>query len=79
MILKTSGAVKLVKAPDGRVVGPHMVGDRVGKLVGEAQLIYNLGLLPEQITPLIHAHPTRSEALGEAHLALAGEPPHAHG
>ncbi|GAA0560522.1 hypothetical protein GCM10010390_73450 [Streptomyces mordarskii] len=54
MILKTSGAVKLVKAPDGRVVGPHMVGDRVGKLVGEAQLIYNLGLLPEQITPLAH-------------------------
>ncbi|MER6680207.1 dihydrolipoyl dehydrogenase [Streptomyces olivaceoviridis] len=78
-ILKTTGAVKLVKAPDGRVVGLHMVGDRVGELIGEAQLIYNLELLPEQIAPLIHAHPTQSEALGEAHLALAGKPLHTHG
>ncbi|ALO92126.1 Dihydrolipoyl dehydrogenase [Streptomyces hygroscopicus subsp. limoneus] len=78
-ILKTTGAVKLVKVPDGRVVGLHMVGDRVGELIGEAQLIYNLELLPEQIAPLIHAHPTQSEALGEAHLALAGKPLHTHG
>ncbi|MEU5612312.1 dihydrolipoyl dehydrogenase [Streptomyces sparsogenes] len=77
-ILKTWGAVKLVQAPDGRVVGLHMVGARVGELVGEAQLIYNLRLLPEQIAPLIHAHPTQSEALGEAHLALAGKPLHTH-
>src|SRR5690606_27772611 len=38
-ILKPSGAVKLVKAPDGPVVGLHLVGDRVGELIGEAQLI----------------------------------------
>ena len=31
-----------------------------------------------QVAPLIHAHPTQSEAMGEAHLALAGKPLHAH-
>ncbi|GAA4658348.1 MULTISPECIES: dihydrolipoyl dehydrogenase [Amycolatopsis] len=77
-ILKTSGAVKLVKAPDGPVVGLHMVGDRVGELIGEAQLIYNWEAFPEDVAPLIHAHPTQTEALGEAHLALAGKPLHVH-
>ncbi|MGW9478656.1 dihydrolipoyl dehydrogenase [Saccharomonospora azurea] len=78
-ILKTSGAVKLVKAPDGPVVGLHLVGDRVGELIGEAQLIYNWEAFPEDVAPLIHAHPTQTEALGEAHLALAGKPLHVHG
>jgi dihydrolipoamide dehydrogenase len=78
-ILKTSGAVKVVKAPDGPVVGLHMVGDRVGELIGEAQLIYNWEAFPEDVAPLIHAHPTQTEALGEAHLALAGKPLHTHG
>ncbi|MFF5992514.1 dihydrolipoyl dehydrogenase [Prauserella flavalba] len=78
-ILKTSGAVKLVKAPDGPVVGLHLVGDRVGELIGEAQLIYNWEAFPEDVAPLIHAHPTQTEALGEAHLALAGKPLHTHG
>ncbi len=79
VILKTSGAVKLVKAPDGPVVGVHMVGDRVGELIGEAQLIYNWEAFPEDVAPLVHAHPTQTEALGEAHLALAGKPLHVHG
>ncbi|WP_034273088.1 dihydrolipoyl dehydrogenase [Haloechinothrix halophila] len=78
-ILKTSGAIKLVKAPDGPVVGLHLVGDRVGELIGEAQLIYNWEAFPEDVAPLIHAHPTQTEALGEAHLALAGKPLHVHG
>jgi dihydrolipoamide dehydrogenase len=77
-ILKTSGGVKLVKAPDGPVVGLHLVGDRVGELIGEAQLIYNWEAFPEDVAPLIHAHPTQTEALGEAHLALAGKPLHVH-
>jgi dihydrolipoamide dehydrogenase len=77
-ILKTAGAVKLVKAPDGPVVGLHLVGDRVGELIGEAQLIYNWEAFPDDVAPLIHAHPTQTEALGEAHLALAGKPLHVH-
>jgi dihydrolipoamide dehydrogenase len=77
-ILKTSGGVKLIKAPEGPVVGVHMVGDRVGELIGEAQLIYNWEAFPEDVAPLIHAHPTQTEALGEAFLALAGKPLHVH-
>jgi dihydrolipoamide dehydrogenase len=77
-ILKTQGAVKLVRAKDGPVIGVHMVGSRVGELIAEAQLIYNWEALPDEVATLIHPHPTQSEALGEAHLALAGKPLHAH-
>ena len=77
-ILGTAGFVKLVRAADGAVVGVHMVGARMGEQVGEAQLIYNWEALPEEVAQLVHAHPTQNEALGEAHLALAGKPLHAH-
>ena len=60
------------------VVGIHMVGDRVGELVAEAQLIYNWDATPLDVAQFIHAHPTQGEALGEAHLALAGKPLHVH-
>lgn len=77
-ILGTTGFVKLVRAQGGAVVGVHMVGARMGEQVGEAQLIYNWEALPDEVAQLIHAHPTQNEALGEAHLALAGKPLHAH-
>jgi len=78
-ILRTAGAVKLVRAKDGPVLGIHIVGARAGELIGEAQLIYNWEAFPDEVAQLIHAHPTQTEALGEAHLALAGKPLHAHG
>ncbi|MDI9947556.1 dihydrolipoyl dehydrogenase [Rhodococcus sp. IEGM 1305] len=79
-ILGTSGGVKLVRAgaTEGSVVGIHMVGERVGELIGEAQLIVNWGAYPDEVATLVHAHPTQTEALGEAHLALAGTPLHSH-
>jgi dihydrolipoamide dehydrogenase len=77
-ILKTQGSVKLVRRADGPVVGIHLVGARVGELIGEAQLIFNWEAFPDDVAPLVHAHPTQNEALGEAHLALAGKPLHAH-
>ncbi len=77
-ILATSGFVKLVRRADGPVVGVHLVGDRVGELIGEAQLIYSWEAHADDVAPLVHAHPTQNEALGEAHLALAGKPLHAH-
>jgi dihydrolipoamide dehydrogenase len=77
-ILKTSGAVKVVAAKDGPVLGIHMVGSRVGELVAEAQLIYNWEALPSEVAQLVHAHPTQTEAIGEAHMALAGKPLHVH-
>ncbi|MEZ5185806.1 MAG: dihydrolipoyl dehydrogenase [Candidatus Nanopelagicales bacterium] len=77
-ILATTGFIKLVRQKDGPVVGIHMVGSRVGELIGEGQLIYNWEAYPEDVAALVHAHPTQNEALGEAHLALAGKPLHAH-
>ena len=77
-ILQTQGFVKLVRQKDGPVVGVHMIGARMGEQVGEAQLIYNWEALPSDVASLVHAHPTQNEALGEAHLALAGKPLHAH-
>ncbi|MGZ5404266.1 MAG: dihydrolipoyl dehydrogenase [Nocardioides sp.] len=77
-ILATTGFVKLVRRKDGPVVGVHLVGDRVGELIGEAQLIYNWEAHADDVAPLVHAHPTQNEALGEAHLALAGKALHAH-
>ena len=77
-ILGTAGFIKLVAQKDGPVVGIHMVGSRVGEQIGEAQLIVNWEAHPEDVATLIHAHPTQNEAMGEAHLALAGKPLHAH-
>ena len=78
-ILNTSGSIKLVSQKNGPVLGVHMVGARVGELLAEAELIYNWEARAEDVAPLIHAHPTLSEAMGEAHMALAGKPLHAHG
>lgn len=78
-ILATAGFAKLIREKDGPVLGIHLVGARVGELIGEAQLIYNWEALPSEVAQLIHAHPTQSEALGEAHLALSGKPLHVHG
>jgi dihydrolipoamide dehydrogenase len=76
-IIGTAGNVKVVRVIDGPVVGVHMIGARVGELIGEAQLAVNWEAYPEDIAPLLHAHPTQNEALGEAFLALAGKPLHA--
>jgi dihydrolipoamide dehydrogenase len=77
-ILRTQGFVKLVRAKDGPVLGVHIVGARAGELIGEAQLIVGWDAFPEDVAPLLHAHPTQNEAVGEAHLALAGKALHAH-
>jgi len=77
-ILGTAGFIKLVQLTDGPIIGVHMVGSRVGEQIGEAQLIVNWEAYPDDVATLIHAHPTQNEALGEAHLALAGKPLHAH-
>ena len=77
-ILGTAGAVKVIASKGGPVIGVHMVGDRVGELIAEAQLITNWEALPSEVAQLVHPHPTMSEAVGEAHMALAGKPLHSH-
>ena len=75
-ILGTAGSVKVVRQIDGPVLGVHMIGARVGELVGEAQLIVNWEAYPEDVAPLIHGHPTQNETIGEAMLKLANKPLH---
>ena len=78
-ILQTQGAAKVIAtAGGGPVLGIHLVGARAGDLIAEGQLIYNWEATPADVAQLIHPHPTQSEALGEAHLALAGKPLHVH-
>jgi len=77
-ILGTAGFIKLVRRNNGPVIGVHMIGSRVGEQIGEGQLIVNWEAYPEDVATLVHAHPTMNEAIGEAHLALAGKPLHAH-
>ncbi|WP_438352910.1 dihydrolipoyl dehydrogenase [Microbacterium sp. CJ88] len=76
-IIGTGGIVKVVREKDGPVLGVHLVGARVGELITEGQLAVVWEAHPEDIAPFLHAHPTQSEALGEAFLALAGKPLHA--
>lgn len=76
-IVGTTGSVKAVRVKDGPVVGVHMIGARMGELIGEAQLIVNWEAYPEDVSQLVHAHPTQGESLGETMLKLAGTPLHA--
>ncbi len=82
VILQTQGAAKVIAISEedrpGRVIGIHLVGSHMGELIAEAQLIYNWDAEPADVAQLIHPHPTQSEAIGEAHLALAGKPLHVH-
>jgi dihydrolipoamide dehydrogenase len=89
VILQTQGAAKVIATKGdaangstpgrpGPVLGVHLVGARVGELIAEGQLIYNWEALPTEVAQLIHPHPTQSEVIGEAHLALAGKPLHVH-
>jgi dihydrolipoamide dehydrogenase len=84
VILQTQGAAKVFAeagsdgSGPGRVLGVHLVGSRVGELIAEGQLIYNWDAEPSDVAQLIHPHPTQSEIIGEAHLALAGKPLHFH-
>jgi dihydrolipoamide dehydrogenase len=82
VILQTTGSAKVIAEKTasgaGRVLGIHLVGSRVGELIAEAQLIFNWDAEPSDVAQLIHPHPTQSEIIGEAHLALAGKPLHFH-
>ena len=76
-ILAEGGVVKLVAQADGGpVLGVHMIGPHVTDLIAEAMLIANWEAVPAEVAALIHPHPSLSEAVGEAHLALAGKPLH---
>jgi dihydrolipoamide dehydrogenase len=79
-MMKAEGIVKVIaeKRGDeaGRILGIHMVGPHATDLIAEGQLIYNWEALPMDVARFIHPHPSLNEAVGEAHLALAGRALH---
>ncbi len=82
-MMKATGIVKLIAEKDddaeggaGRILGIHLVGPRATDLIAEGELIYNWEALPSDVAHFIHAHPSLPEAIGEAHLALAGRALH---
>jgi dihydrolipoamide dehydrogenase len=75
-MLGEGGLCKVVAAKEGPVLGIHLIGPHVTDLIAEAMLITNWEAMPAEVAALIHPHPTLSEAVGEAHLALAGKPLH---
>ncbi len=68
----TDGFVKiLADAKTDRVLGVHMIGREVGEMIHEACVLMEFGGSAEDLARTCHAHPTRSEAVKEAALAVA--------
>jgi len=73
----TDGFVKvLADAATDRVLGVHIVGPNAGDMIAEAVLAMEFGASAEDIARTCHAHPTLSEAMKEAALAVDGRPIH---
>jgi dihydrolipoamide dehydrogenase len=66
-----AGMAKIVSAQDDdEVLGVHVIGPMAGELIGEAVLAMEYSASTEDIQRTIHAHPTLSEAIHEAALAV---------
>jgi len=73
MVHGQGGMVKIVtERGGGQVLGVHLVGPHVSEMIAEGQLIVGWDAQPSDVARHIHAHPTLSEAVGEAFLTLAG-------
>jgi len=73
----TEGFVKVIaEAKTGEILGVHIIGNEATELIAEYGLAMNLEATIEEIHHSIHAHPTLSEALGEAALASLGQAIH---
>ncbi|MEU6015637.1 dihydrolipoyl dehydrogenase [Streptomyces sp. NPDC047515] len=72
MVHGQGGMVKVVSERGGRVLGVHLVGPHVSEMIAESQLIVGWDAEPADVARHVHAHPTLSEAVGEAFLTLAG-------
>jgi dihydrolipoamide dehydrogenase len=71
------GFVKIVAdARSDRVLGVHVLGPRASELIGEAVVALEFGASAEDIARTCHAHPTLSEAVREAALAVDGRSIH---
>jgi len=73
----TEGFVKVVaEAEYGEVLGLHIIGPEATEMIAEATMARTLEATLEDVHRSVHAHPTLSEAVGEACLAALGRPIH---
>jgi dihydrolipoamide dehydrogenase len=73
----TDGFVKVIAdAKTDRVLGVHIVGSLAGTMIAQAAQAMEFGATSEDIAYTCHAHPTHSEALKEAAMAVTGLPIH---
>ena len=71
--LSTEGFVKIIAdAKTDRVLGVHMIGPDVGNMIGEASLAIEFSASSEDIARTSHAHPTLTEAIRQAAMAVDG-------
>ena len=69
----TDGLIKVLAHEEtDRILGVHMLGPKVGELIGEAVAAMEFGASSEDLARTCHAHPTLSEVLKEAALAVDG-------
>ena len=73
-----TGHVEVVVDEAGTVIGMHLVGPHVSELAGEAALAIEMAATLEDLSAVVHPHPTVSEAILEAALGAAGHPLHVH-
>ena len=73
---RETGLVKVVRSARGPIVGVHAVGEDVAELVTTGTLNVGWAAEPEDVTSVVHPHPSISEGLSEAILALGGRPLH---
>jgi len=72
-----TGVIKVItEAKYGQILGVHIIGPRATDLIPEATLAMKLDATPQEISSIIHAHPTLSEALMEAALDVTGDALH---
>ncbi len=73
----TEGFVKIIAdAKTDKVLGVHIIGSLAGTMIAEAALAMEFGATSEDIAYTCHAHPTHTEAMKEAAMAVRGKPIH---
>jgi len=74
---ETEGFVKIIAdEKSDKVLGAHMIGPHVGTMIAEVALAMEFGASSEDIARTCHAHPTHTEAIKEAALAVDNRPIH---
>ncbi len=73
---ETGGMVKVIAEKSGKLLGVHIIGKHAAELIAEAALGLQIGITARKFEKTIHAHPTFSEALGEAAGAVFGKAIH---